>query len=108
MGIKVKKGVIPEVKWETLFTLESDEPLGEATDYQIMETVPARLALQYLRNVQTIGTERATSMALMEIMGARTFDAIADSPEIDDETAKQLWAIAQSKLLGALETIQGN
>lgn len=107
MGIKVKKGVIPEVKWETLFTLENDV-LDEATDYQIMETVPARLALQYLRNVQTIGTERATSIALMEIMGARTFDAIADSPEIDDETAKQLWAIAQSKLLGALETIQGN
>jgi hypothetical protein len=103
---RVKKGSLAPVEREPLFEIEDED--GKTVEYTIMTTVPARLALQYLANVTAMGSERATALVLREIFGEETMTAITNSPDIDDETAKELWTAAQLKLLGALEVLQGN
>lgn len=77
-------------------------------EFRIPSKPKVNTSLRYLRNVRTLGEDRAASELLAELLGEEGFNALAD---YDDLTADQFTAVvraAQKHVLGSLEDNRGN
>lgn len=103
--LRVKAGK-RKVEMEPFCIVELEDG-GEKT-LSIPKKVTSRVAIKYLRDIKHVGTEVAMSNAMYSILGADTMDFVAENELDDDEAVEKLMSEVRTRLMGAMEKIQGN
>lgn len=89
-----------EVKRVPFFYIDDEE-------YTIPEEVPASIVMRYFRDVDEKGPEVAVARAMIELIGEDAMDALAESPSVTDEQTKQIMAVVEELLMGAMKKASG-
>jgi len=101
---KAKKN--KKIEMEPFAIVEGDD--GEETTLSIPKKVTSQVAVKYLRDIRNVGAEVAMSNAMYSLLGAETLEFIATTELEDDDVVERLMGEVRTRLMGAMEKIQGN
>lgn len=81
--------------------------LGDDT-YEIDKEIPARVAVQYLRDLRGGSADVAVARVMHTVVGEAGMKALAESEDLDGSELKQITDIVVAKVLAAVEQETGN
>lgn len=107
MTVTVKRKNKNEVEKELLFTLPDADETVEDHEYWIPKTVPANLALVYLKAVAERGDVVAAWLMIEALLGSDAVDALIASDDLTEDDLNSILEVVSNKAMGATEKSLG-
>ena len=95
------KETAPEVVWEDFFEVDG-------VMYHVMKEVPAHLAVAYLNDVKTDGSERAIAILMHNVVSTGGMQALAKVKTLSMEHFKAVVRVVEKKVFEAVGEATGN
>lgn len=76
-------------------------------EYTIPDKVPASIVTQYFKDVRNRGEDYALATALIDLCGEEAWDALNESPNVNDQQMQQIMGILSELLMGGMKKALG-